>query len=88
MLIGRRQPSLRHLSPCRAILIRRPGLPIHEVMRRATWQLGERAEQRPPHLTPAQLIMLTGATLIAPRSGVSRQRCHYLNALLSRFQDR
>ena len=29
-------------------------------------ELGERAEQRPPRLTPAQLIMLTGATLIAP----------------------
>jgi diguanylate cyclase (GGDEF)-like protein len=29
-------------------------------------ELGERAEMRPPRLSPAQLIMLTGATLIAP----------------------
>jgi diguanylate cyclase (GGDEF)-like protein len=29
-------------------------------------ELGERADVRPPRLTPVQLIMLTGATLIAP----------------------
>jgi diguanylate cyclase (GGDEF)-like protein len=43
-------------------------------------ELGERAEMRPPRLTPAQLMMLTGATLIAPGILLSQVFTHHLSA--------